>query len=102
MPTGAEQVGNGEATCNTVPPANDAQAGSGQAETNGAARRTRVRKAGRPVNATTIEQAIALRDALRESVNKTNELIRSLKRQKQQSRLVASTLASLKQLQQAG
>ena len=50
-------------------------------------------------NASPIEQVITLRTKLREAVNQTNELIRSLRRQKKQSRLVASTLASLKELQ---
>jgi hypothetical protein len=64
--------------------------------------RTRARKTNRQAVAGPIEQAAALRDSLRESVNKANELIRALKRQRQHSRLVATTLASLKQLQQAG
>jgi hypothetical protein len=46
-----------------------------------------------------IEQAIFVRTALRATVIHTNNLVRSLKREKRQSRLVASTLASLKQLQ---
>jgi len=46
-----------------------------------------------------IEQVAALRLSLRDALTKTNELLRSLKRQRRQSRLVASTLASLKQLQ---
>lgn len=46
-----------------------------------------------------IEQAIELRDRLRDAANQTNELVRSLKRQKKNSQLVQSTLASLKQLQ---
>src|SRR5690606_11031401 len=49
--------------------------------------------------ATPIEQAIAVRTAVREALTQTNELIRVLKRQKRQSRLVESTLQSLKQLQ---
>jgi hypothetical protein len=46
-----------------------------------------------------VEQVIALRSKLRETVNQANELIRSLKRQKKQSRLLTTTLASLKELQ---
>jgi hypothetical protein len=46
-----------------------------------------------------IEQAIDLRNQLRDMLAHTNELIRSLKRQKQQQRLMQSTLASLRQLQ---
>jgi hypothetical protein len=46
-----------------------------------------------------IEAAIALRDLLRETLDKTTQLIMALKQQKKQSRLMQSTLASLKQLQ---
>ena len=52
--------------------------------------------------ASPIEQAVTLRAALRDTLSKTNDLIRSLKRQKQQSRLVQATLASLRQLQGVG
>lgn len=50
---------------------------------------------------TPIEQVVALRDALRAAAGQANELIRSLKRQKRQARLVQSTLDSLKALQKA-
>jgi hypothetical protein len=46
-----------------------------------------------------IEQALALRDMLRTAAQQAGELARSLKQQKRQSRIVASTLASLKELQ---
>lgn len=46
-----------------------------------------------------IEQAKALRASLRDTLAKTNELIRTLKRQERQSKVVQTTLASLKQLQ---
>jgi len=49
-----------------------------------------------------IEQAIAFRDSLRTAVIQANELIRSLKRQKREARLVQTTLASLRQLQKVG
>jgi len=49
-----------------------------------------------------IEQATAFRDALRVAVTQANELIRTLKQQKRQARLVQSTLASLRQLQKVG
>ena len=68
----------------------------------GQVRRSRIRKTSRQASPGPIEQAVAVRDSLRESVAKANELIRTLKRQRQQNRLVATTLASLKQLQQAG
>jgi hypothetical protein len=48
---------------------------------------------------TPVEQAIALRDGLATAARQANELIRSLKRNKRQTRIVESTLASLKALQ---
>jgi hypothetical protein len=50
-------------------------------------------------NATVLEQAHALRGVLRDALTKTNELVLSIKRHKRKSRLVESTLASLRQLQ---
>ncbi len=50
-----------------------------------------------PINA-----ALDLRSSLRDSLAKTNTMIAALRRQKRQSKLVATTLASLKQLQAAG
>ena len=50
-------------------------------------------------NGSAIEQAEALRDSLKDTLDKTRELIRTLKRHKKQSRIVESTLASLRQLQ---
>jgi hypothetical protein len=82
--------------------ANAGAATTEETPTAGQVRRSRMRKASRQAAAGPIEQAVALRNSLRESVVKTNELIRALKRQRQQNRLVAKTLASLKQLQQAG
>ncbi len=46
-----------------------------------------------------IEQAIALRDALRNTTSVAHQLVRALKQRQRQSRIVESTLASLKQLQ---
>jgi len=48
--------------------------------------------------ASTIEQALALRDALRVVAQQAGGLARSLKQQKRQARIVATTLASLKEL----
>lgn len=45
-----------------------------------------------------IETAEALRRSLRESLDRTSELLHALKQQRKRSRLVASTLASLRQL----
>ena len=92
---------------------NDDAATNGHAEANGHAtnghagaksqiRRATSRKPGTKTPGTPIEQAVALKGTLRETLLQTNELIRTLKRQKKQSRLVATTLASLKQLQTAG
>ncbi|MCE9605495.1 MAG: hypothetical protein K8U03_11420 [Planctomycetia bacterium] len=47
----------------------------------------------------TIEQAMALRDTLRNVARQAGELARSLKQQKRQARIVATTLASLNELQ---
>ena len=99
--TAAEPIDNAAAT--DVAGATNAATGvASQVQTGGQGRRIRARKGSRPATAGPIEHAVALRDSLRESVAKSNELIRALKRQRQQSRLVATTLASLKQLQQAG
>ena len=46
-----------------------------------------------------IDQAEAVRTSLREAVDKVSDLIGSLKKQRKQSRLVQSTLSSLRQLQ---
>lgn len=46
-----------------------------------------------------IEQTIALREALKDAVVQTNEVIRALKAQKREARIVQTTLESLKQLQ---
>lgn len=51
--------------------------------------------------ASTIEQAVALRDSLRNAARQAGELARWLKHQKRQARIVETTLASLKQLQKA-
>jgi hypothetical protein len=49
--------------------------------------------------ASTIDQALALRDSLRTVAQQAGELARSLKQQRRQTRIVETTLASLKQLQ---
>ena len=46
-----------------------------------------------------IEQVSELRDSLHDALTRTNEILRSLKRQRKQSRLVETTLHSLRQLQ---
>ncbi len=52
-----------------------------------------------PESSSPLEQAEALRDSLKDVLQKTRELVSALKRQKKQSRIVESTLASLRQLQ---
>ena len=94
--TGAESASNSQSVTGGAAANNDVAASPGRI------RRTRVRKANRQAVAGPIEHAVALRDSLRESLGRTNELIRTLKRHRQQSRLVATTLASLKELQAAG
>jgi len=49
--------------------------------------------------ASVIDQATALYDSLRSTTSAAHQLLRSLKQQKRQTRIVESTLASLKQLQ---
>jgi len=51
------------------------------------------------VSTSSIEQAIDLRDTLRQAAGQASELARSLKNQKRQARIVATTLASLNELQ---
>jgi hypothetical protein len=51
------------------------------------------------VPVTALEQAVELQAVLRGAATKTAELIRTLKREKKQSRLVKSALASLRELQ---
>ena len=63
--------------------------------------RGRVRRPAKKLGGSSLEQLIALRDALRAAVNQVNELIRVQKRANRESRLVQSTLASLRQLQKA-
>jgi hypothetical protein len=76
------------------------QPAEAQATDETTAKRRRVRRDPQSASGLSpIEQAKALRASLRETLGKTNELIRTLKRQEKQSRVVASTLASLKQLQ---
>lgn len=63
---------------------------------------TRAKRSSASKRPSPIEQAITFRDALRTAVVQANELIRSLKQQKREARLVQTTLASLKQLQKVG
>ncbi len=53
-------------------------------------------------NSSQLEQAEKLRDTLTESLTQTRDLIAALKRQKKQTRLMQTTLQSLRQLQSIG
>ena len=55
-----------------------------------------------PPNSSLLEQAEKLRDTLTEALTQTRNLIAALKRQKKQTRLVQTTLQSLRQLQSIG
>jgi len=59
----------------------------------------RIRRPHRQANAGPIDQAIALRDALRQTTAAASLLVRSLKQHQRQNRIVQTTLESLKQLQ---
>ena len=61
---------------------------------------TRCRRAS-AVTASPLDQAVGLRTSLREAVHRTNELIRSMKKERKHQRLLKSTLKSLKDLQAA-
>jgi hypothetical protein len=63
---------------------------------------TKARRSSASKRPSPIEQAVVFRDALRTAVVQANELIRNLKQQKREARLVQTTLASLKQLQEVG
>jgi len=75
--------------------------GNGQAKTNGQARNGTARKPGQDIDGL-IRQAEALRTSLRDTFLKNNELLKSLKRHRRQSRAVQNTLASLRQLKSIG
>ena len=70
---------------------------NGHAKTNGHARTGAARKPGHNVDSL-IRQAEALRTSLRDTLLKTNDLLRGLKQHRRQNRAVQNTLASLKQL----
>jgi hypothetical protein len=54
-----------------------------------------------PADIGPIEQAVRLRDALRDAAGAAHQLVRSLKQRQRQQRIVASTLQTLRQLQAA-
>jgi hypothetical protein len=76
--------------------------GRRQVKANGQARKTTPRKAAPPDAAALIQQTEALRQSLRETLGKTTELLKGLKRHRRQSRALESTIASLRQLKGLG
>jgi hypothetical protein len=82
----------------TVDNPNGHAAGNGSAKSNGRGRRKRKQPADQHQVGSLIEQAEALRGSLRDTLLKTNELLKGLKQQRQQSRMLETTLANLRQL----
>jgi hypothetical protein len=90
----------------TNPNGNAAASGNGQTnghatKTNGQTRRN-TPKVGQQDLAGLIQQAETLRTVLRETLVKTNELLKGLKRHRRQSRALQNTIASLRQLKGLG
>ena len=75
---------------------------NGEANTNSQLHKPASRKANREDVAVLIQQAEALRTLLRDTLLKTNGLVKALKRHRRQSRIVSNTLASLRQLKSLG
>ena len=73
--------------------------GNSRAKTDGRTQTTPGTKADDQGIEILIQQAEAVKVSLRESLSKTGELVSSLKRHRKQSKLVASTLQSLRRLQ---
>jgi len=97
--TSTNTNGNGHASNNAAASPNGHAKTNGRAKLNGEARRT---KASQQDIAALIEQAETLRTALRENLVKTNDLVKALKRHRRQGRIVANTLASLRQIKTLG
>lgn len=89
----------------TNPNGNTVSNGNGQtnghAKTNGQARNGTARKPTQDIDGL-IRQAEALRTSLRDTLLKTNELLKGLKRHRRLNRGVQTTLASLRQLKTLG
>ena len=73
-----------------------------EAKASGQARPMVSPKAGPQPIDNLLEQAESVRESLRETLVKTKDLVKGLKRQRQFSRSVESTLASLRQLKTLG
>jgi len=72
---------------------------NGQAATNGHVRKLVRRKADQRDTAALIDQAEKVRTAMRSLLGQANELVKTLKQHRRQSRIVASTLRQLKAIQ---
>ena len=88
---------NGNAAAN----GNGHTATNGQAKTNGQSRNGAARKPGQDIDGL-IRQAEAFHTSLRDTLLKTNELLKGLKRHRRQSRVLQTTIASLRQLKTLG
>ena len=95
------QDGAIQANCAQAGPvqAGNVQASNAQTDSAPYAPTGSVAAATQPASA--IDQALALKESLRVLLARTDELVRALKQQKKRETLVESTLASLKQLQNA-
>lgn len=75
----------------------------GQAKSNGQpCKKSRLKADQQEDAATLIDQATAVHMSLRETLRKTTELVKALKRYRRQSRIVQSTITSLRQLKTLG
>jgi hypothetical protein len=89
VPSNAEAKANGKRRTN------------GQAKVKGQARNGTARKPAQDIDGL-IHQAETLRTSLRDTLLKTNDLLKGLKRHRRQSRAVQSTIASLRELKGLG
>jgi DNA polymerase III sliding clamp (beta) subunit (PCNA family) len=99
-PPVSEPTTNRNGDTEAQPQTNGRAKTNGQA--NGQARKPATRKSQQQDLAGLIEQGEALRAALRETLVKTNELLKGLKHHRRASRTLESTLASLRQLKTLG
>ena len=93
--------GNAAATVNSNGQSNGHAKANGQAKLNGEARNGTARKPGQNVEGL-IKEAEALRTSLRDTLLKTNDLLKGLKRHRRQSRAVQQTIAQLRTLKTLG
>ena len=92
---------NGNAASDSTSHNNGQAKTNGRAKLNGEARNGTARKSGQDVD-NLIRQAEAVRTSLRDTLLKTNDLLKGLKRHRRLNRSVQNTLASLRQLRGLG